>query len=142
VYEKTVSLPASFTATAVQAVLDFGPGTPVAPTHKPGPGMRALIDGPVREAAIVFVNGQRAGAVWKPPYELNVTKLLRPGANALRIEADNTALNEMAGRAVPSYKLLNLRYGERFVPQDTQDIQPLPSGIIGPLRLIVRTNVR
>ena len=38
------------------------------------------------------------------------------------------------GRPLPSYRLLNLRYGERFTPQDMKDLQPLPSGILGPVR--------
>jgi hypothetical protein len=47
----------------------------------------------------------------------------------------NTALNFMAGRKLPDYKLLNLRYGERFQAQDMDKIQPLPSGLIGSVRL-------
>jgi len=31
--------------------------------------------------------------------------------------------------------LLNQRYGERFTPQDMGNLQPLPSGILGGLRL-------
>ena len=34
------------------------------------------------------------------------------------------------------YRLLNLRYGEKFTPQDMNHLEPLPSGILGPLRLI------
>jgi len=38
---------------------------------------------------------------------------------------------------VPDYKLLNQRYGERFKPQDMENLQPLPSGLTGPIRLFV-----
>jgi hypothetical protein len=31
--------------------------------------------------------------------------------------------------------LLNQRYGERFAPQDMTNLQALPSGILGGLRL-------
>jgi hypothetical protein len=44
----------------------------------------------------------------------------------------------MAAHALPDYRLLNLRYGERFQPQDIKDIRPLPSGITGGVKLIRR----
>jgi hypothetical protein len=91
----------------------------------------------IREAAEVFVNGQDVGSVWHPPYTLDVTKFLKPGENALRIVVGNTAINSLAGRALPTYHLLNQRYGERFVPQDMGNLQPLPSGIVGTLHLLL-----
>jgi hypothetical protein len=48
----------------------------------------------------------------------------------------NTAINQMAGRALPNYRLLWDRYGQLFVPQDMQNLQPLPSGITGRVTLI------
>jgi hypothetical protein len=42
----------------------------------------------------------------------------------------------MAGHKLPDYKLLNLRYGERFQPQDMDKIQVLPSGLVGPIKLV------
>ena len=67
-----------------------------------------------------------------------MTKLLRPGGNAIRVEVGNLAINELAGQSLPDYKLLNLRYGVRFEPQDMKNLQPLPSGLLGPIRLIRR----
>jgi hypothetical protein len=32
--------------------------------------------------------------------------------------------------------LLSARYGQRFVPQDTHLIDPQPSGMLGPVRLL------
>jgi hypothetical protein len=97
--------------------------------------MRALLDGPVREAAVVTVNGRHAGSVWCPPYSIDVTDYLKGGENKLRITVGNTAINYMAGHALPDYRLLNLRYGERFQPQDMDKIQPVPSGLLGRIRL-------
>ena len=54
-------------------------------------GMRALLESPVREAAIVYINGQRAGSVWHPPYEIDITGLLHAGENTLRIVVANLA---------------------------------------------------
>src|SRR5437763_14640434 len=100
--------------------------------------MHACFDAPVREAAVIYVNDQRAGALWCPPYALDVTSLLRPGENRIRIIVANTAVNYMAGHSLPDYRLLNLRYGERFQPQDMDKIQPTASGLAGPIRLISR----
>lgn len=113
--------------------LDFGDGHAVERT--PGMGYQAQYEGPVREAAVVYVNGKRAGAVWCPPYRLNVGSLLRPGKNSLKIVVGNLAVNYMAGHRQPDYKLLNLRYTERFTPQDMDKIQPVPSGLLGPIHL-------
>src|SRR5437867_11879046 len=82
----------------------------------------------------------RGGAVWRPPYSLDVTALLRPGENKIRIDVANTAVNYMAGHALPDYRLLNLRYGERFQVQDLQKIRPVPSGLVGPVRLVANPN--
>jgi hypothetical protein len=100
--------------------------------------MRAMLDGPIREAAVVTVNGQRIGAIWCPPYAIDITDALRGGENKLRIDVANTAINYMAGHALPDYRLLNLRYGERFQPQDMDQVQPLPSGLLGKIRLTAR----
>jgi len=114
--------------------LDFGESRPV-PEQPLRNGMRAWLDPPVREAAVVYVNDRRAGSIWCPPYSLDVTGLLRPGENHLRIVVANLAVNYMAGRRMPDYRLLNLRYGERFQPQDMDKLQPVPSGLLGPISL-------
>jgi hypothetical protein len=118
--------------------LDFGKGVPLASTPKVPSGMRAMLDSPIREAAEVYVNGQRAGAVWHPPYELDITRLLRAGANKIEVKVANLSLNAMAGQERPDYRLLSARYGQRFVPQDTHLIVPQPSGMLGPVRLLAQ----
>ncbi|HEY3839059.1 MAG TPA: glycosyl hydrolase [Bryobacteraceae bacterium] len=136
-YQKTVDVPASYLQ-GKSVVLDFGEGTVVPDPHRTGPGMRALMESPVREAAVVNINGQRVGAIWHPPYQLDVTKFLHAGKNEIHIMVGNLALNEMAARPLPNYKLLNVRYGERFQAQDMDQVQVMPSGITGPVRLVSR----
>jgi hypothetical protein len=137
-YEKTFNAPANLADSSAGLWLDFGEGTPVRPTPQRSEGMQTWFDGPVREAAVVYVNGRRAGSVWHPPYRVEVTGLLHPGENQLRIVVANTAINEMAGAASPDYRLLNSRYGERFTPQDMDHLQPLPSGLLGGVTLLAR----
>ncbi len=138
-YENTFVVPDALLRDGVEVRLDFGdarPETPDAAGARGANGMRATLEAPVRDAAVVYINDQRAGSVWHAPYLLDVTSFLRRGQNRLRIEVANTAMNFMAGHALPDYRLLNLRYGERFQVQDLQKIRPLPSGLLGPVRLI------
>ncbi len=133
-YEKTVQA-----AQGRSYVLDFGEGTPVnAEERRAGAGMRAMLESPVREAAIVYVNGKRAGSVWKPPYQLDVTGLMHAGENQIRIVVANTAVNVLAKGPLPDYKELTAKYTERFQAQDMDRVQPLPSGLLGPIRLVTR----
>jgi hypothetical protein len=134
-YDKDVDLTAA-QLRAARIVLDFGPGTPLASAPHVPAGMRAMLDSPVREAAQVYVNGRHAGAVWHPPYAVDVTGLLRPGRNRIEVRVANLALNALAGRALPDHRLLWARYGQRFVPQDTALIAAQPAGLLGPVRLL------
>jgi hypothetical protein len=138
VYEKTLLLPLANPKPQSRLVLNFGKGTPIEPAQGDKPGMRAWLEAPVREAAVVSVNGQVAGYVWRPPYEIDVTRVLRPGENHIRITVANTAINALAGQSPPSYRLLKLRYTERFTPQDMDNLKPLPSGLLEAVRLEVR----
>lgn len=120
--------------------LNFGAGAPV-PFNDKQRGSRAWLESPVREAAEVFVNGERVGAVWTPPYEIEITPQLKVGANELEVRVGNLAINTLAGRTPLDYRLLNLRYGERFQPQDMENLQPLPAGLIGTSPITVLTEL-
>jgi len=136
-YEREVTVPASLLQRGMRLTLDFGEGR--ANESQPSrAGMQAMFEGPIREAAVVYVNNHRAGTVWCPPYSLDVSKFLLRGTNKIRVEVSNTAINYMAGHSLPDYRLLNLRYGERFQPQEMEKVQPVPSGLLGPIRLISR----
>jgi hypothetical protein len=135
VYEKTVDVPPVMLKPGLSVTLDLGAPTPLA-VGGPRARFQAWLEPPVREAAVVFVNGERAGSVWCPPYAVDVTRWLKPGRNTVRIDVANLAINHMAGRALPDYKLLNLRYGTRFEPQDMDKVRPVPSGLFGPVRLV------
>jgi hypothetical protein len=132
IYEKSVIIPAGTNP----VILDFGPGAPVQPS-KMANGMRAWLDPPVRESAVVYVDGALAGYVWHAPFRLDISKSVeRAGPHQIRIVVANTAINELAGQSLPDYKLLKLRFGDRFQPQDMENLKPLPSGILGSIRLI------
>jgi hypothetical protein len=112
-------------------------GTPVAsPAALKGPGMRAWYDPPVREAAIVLINGHRVGSLWHPPYRLAVAGFLKQGQNHLVIKVYNTAMNAWAALPPHDYQPLIAKYGDRFQMQDLDQVQPVSSGLLGTIRLV------
>jgi hypothetical protein len=131
-YEKTIRLERS----DLRAWVEFGPVTPVDPQPQRQPGMRAWIEPPVRDAAVVYVNGKRAGSVFAPPYRLDLSGWLQAGDNRLRIEVSNTNLNLLAKLGEPDYRVLAAAYGERFQMQDMRNLEPAPSGLLGWVKLV------
>lgn len=130
----------TITADAIGAgriVLDFGEGAPSAAPAR-AQGFQANLDAPVRDAAVVFINGQPAGHVWCPPYKIDVTDLLKPGDNEIEIEVGNTAVNYLAGHGFPNYDYRGVteKYGQRFQPASASLFHPLPSGLCGPVKLV------
>jgi hypothetical protein len=123
-----------------QILLSFGHGTPIQkPAHPLHMGTQAWYIPPIRSAAVVYINGQRAGDLWHPPYKINITHLLKPGQNQIEVRIANTAMNEMSGKSLPDYRLLYMRFGRRFTPQQTNLIHPVPSGILGSVTLLRRS---
>ena len=102
-------------------------------------GRRVSLDlGDVRDVAEVFVNGQSAGILWKPPYRAALTSLVKPGDNHLKIEVMNQWINRLAGdQGLPADKKLtrtNITFdGYRGTP-GTWQVQP--AGLLGPVRLL------
>jgi hypothetical protein len=101
---------------------------------------RVVLDlGEVREIAEVVVNGRPAGVAWKRPYRVDVTPLLSPGRNTIEVKVTNLWINAMLGRPRPNYAVLKAQFGERFPdPVEWKQCQPLPSGLLGPVRLMVQ----
>lgn len=105
-------------------------------------GRRVHLDlGDVREMAEIYVNGQSAGVVWKPPFRADITAFLQPGVNVLKIEVMNLWINRLSGD-------MNLPQEERFtrtnissdgggwrlVPREPWYAKP--AGLLGPVRLL------
>ena len=53
--------------------------------------------GRVEVVAEVFVNGRRAGAVWKEPYRVDITDAVRAGANQLEVRVTTLWPNRLIG---------------------------------------------
>jgi hypothetical protein len=136
VYERNVSLARS-ASPDTRFWLDFGTGTPTIDHRPPNAnGIFALLDPPIREAAIIFINGQRVGSIWHPPYSIDVSNFMHQGDNRVEVHVFNTAINTLAGQPPRDYTALRAKYGRRFDPQDMDNLQPVPSGLFGPIRLV------
>ena len=142
-YSGEVRYRTSFQTTAAKGaqhvVLHFADGKLLPDTQAGKNGMRAWYDAPVREAAIVYLNGKRVGSLWHPPYDLDLTKFVHAGNNTLEIRVYNTAINELAGQPPRDFTALKAKYGDRFQMQDMDNLQPVPSGIFGPVEIVYRS---
>ncbi|MCP4313401.1 MAG: hypothetical protein GY790_19255 [Bacteroidetes bacterium] len=124
-YRKTIDLPVSFLE-GENVVLDLG-------------DVRDLVD--------VRVNGKLISTLWKPPYRVKLGDALKGGENDLEITVANTWINRCIGdirrhgrtgvkpENAPRYTQLG------SATQDYNEETPiLPSGLLGPLQLIVEKN--
>jgi hypothetical protein len=101
-------------------------------------GLGVVLDlGSVRETADVHVNGKAAGVAWMRPHRVDVTSLLRPGSNRLRVDVTNLLINKVLGQGPIDYSQVYAKYGNRFPAGEEWDVirEPLPSGLLGPVRL-------
>lgn len=87
-------------AAGAAMVLDFGA---VAAAHGDaaaagirGHSYRATVSTPVREVALVRVNGVECGVAWAPPYAVDVSAAVRAGRNEIEVVVWNTAANALA----------------------------------------------
>ena len=69
---------------------------PAAERGMVGPSYRVGVRGPVGEVAQVRVNSLDCGLAWAPPYRVDITDAVRPGANEFAVTVYNTAANALA----------------------------------------------
>ena len=102
--------------------------------------------GDVRESARVRINGQEVATLIAVPYRCLVGKYLRPGVNTLEVEVTNLPANRIADmdrRNVPwrIYKdanIVNIHYKK----DNYGKWESVPSGLLGPVRLIPMQSIK
>ncbi|HPR32447.1 MAG TPA: glycosyl hydrolase [Prolixibacteraceae bacterium] len=144
------SLPQEITMQDLSSWTDFGldyaafSGTAVYstsfPLHRDEKAGYLLDLGEVRESARVTVNGETAGTVFAQPYTLDISPYLKDGENRLTIEVTNLPANrlsalERSGQEWKKFYEINM-VNIHYQPFDASVWEPVPSGLIGPVRLV------
>jgi hypothetical protein len=95
--------------------------------------------GEVKYSARVRLNGEEVGGrAWRP-FRFPVGKLLRAGENQLEIEVTNTRANELAGDAKQYREIEEKGWlrGSYVKIYQKFDQEMVPSGLLGPVKLLV-----
>lgn len=87
--------------------------------------------GDVRELAEVLVNSKLLGTLWKPPYRIDVTKVLRKGRNVLDVKVTNLWVNQLIGDQRPGRETFSATSTPTYLPGAALK----RSGLIGPVTL-------
>jgi hypothetical protein len=111
-YARSVDAPAAWFAGGARVWLDFGS---------------------VKNIAEVVVNGKPLGVVWKKPFRVDVTGALKPGANSVEIKVTNLWVNRLIGDQQPG---VATKYTYTTMPFYKADSPLLPSGLLGPVRIV------
>lgn len=102
-----------------------------------------LLDlGRVEEVADVRLNGTHVGILWHGSFLADISGQIREGKNLLEIEVANTRRNRMIGDAFlpPEERITrsNINRGPNSWDRPLNELDPLPAGLMGPVRLIFR----
>jgi len=111
-YTKTINIPGNSMAKGGQIWLDLGD---------------------VKNLAEVMVNGKALGIVWKKPFSVDVTHVLRIGENKLEIKVTNLWVNRLIGDQQPDVKH-KITYTTIAFYNARSKLQP--SGLLGPVKLV------
>lgn len=91
--------------------------------------------GEVRNLAEVRVNGKDVGIVWKRPFTLDITNMLKPGANTLDVNVTNLWVNRLIGDAGADASHKATFTTMPFYPADAP---LLPSGLLGEVKISLK----
>jgi len=95
-----------------------------------------LLDlGTVRETADVYLNGRHLGVAWMRPAQIDMATACKPGRNELEVRVANLWPNRLIRDAgLPPEQRLTRTNINPYKPDDAL----LPSGLLGPVRLLNR----
>jgi len=97
-------------------------------------GAKLWLDlGDVKNIAEVTVNGKAIGTYWKAPFRVDVTSMLKPGANILEIKVVNLWVNRLIGDQQEGVITKYTYTAQQFYRADSP---LLPSGLIGPVQVV------
>jgi len=90
--------------------------------------------GSVKNLAEIIVNGKSLGIVWKIPFRVNLTHVLKPGNNTLEVKVTNLWVNRLIGdQQISETK----KYTFTTMPFYNAGSPLQPSGLLGPVKVIL-----
>jgi hypothetical protein len=89
--------------------------------------------GKVCNLATVQINGINCGTAWTAPYEVDITKALKEGTNALEIEVTNTWANALNGSDKGTPPFPGIWTNGKYRMSDDSLLQ---AGLIGPVTIV------
>ncbi|MEO5996069.1 MAG: glycosyl hydrolase [Chitinophagaceae bacterium] len=92
--------------------------------------------GDVKNIAEVFINGKSLGIAWKKPFRIDVTNALKAGENTLVVKVTNLWVNRLIGDQQAG---IEKKITYTTMPFYRADSPLLPSGLIGPVRIMAAT---
>ena len=103
--------------------------------------------GEVGDVAEVFINGKSAGILWKEPFKLDITELVKSGRNDLQIEVVNQWVNRLTGdmlsepanrfcRTNQPYITLDDQGYDNWIEDSDETFSLKTSGLLGPVKLL------
>ena len=97
--------------------------------------------GGVHDVAEVFINGKSAGIVWTKPFQTDISKLVQPGKNDLKIEIVNLWVNRMTGDMLLNPKDRFCKTNQSYMksevwPGGDEPFRIQTAGLLGPVTLI------
>jgi hypothetical protein len=104
--------------------------------------------GDLSNVAEVWLNDQPLGIVWAKPYQFEVTRIIRPGDNTLKVEVANTWSNRLKGDALTGGKMTHTNIthtninGLNKVRVPWAEVPLLKSGLFGTVSLVTTAPVQ
>ncbi len=97
--------------------------------------------GDLRDVAEVFINGKSAGILWKKPYQVDISQLVQPGTNDLKIEIVNLWINRLTGDMLLDPKDRFCKTNQSYMtsevwPSGDEPFRIQTAGLLGPVTLI------
>lgn len=81
----------------------------------------------------MIVNGKSLGIVWKQPFRVNVTNVLKAGENKIEIKVTDLWVNRLIGEAQPG---VTNKITYTTMPFYQANSKLLPAGLLGPVKLV------
>jgi hypothetical protein len=82
------------------------------------------------------VNGKPLGIVWKTPYRVDVTDVMKAGANTVEIKVTNPWVNRIIGDRQPNVTKTYTFTSPKYYKADSKLV---PSGLLGSVQIIQST---